>query len=384
MLQPRDTTSATNAVEPDGARPTSRSNDMGARGAGQGRGSGVLRRLSKGRGVARPTSAKTLGCLEKRQAATTNTLGARVREYQANHPIDLQAFKNAGPQDQLWEVYNEEAEVFDLDMVQGWKDTMDVFLVFAGLFSATVTAFLLQSASSLSDPTKINNYLLAELIAVQRAAANGTSMDSVDPSPYAPGDTTGEPVDVWVNALWILVLMAALMTALLAFLVKQWLQHYLSVVQGTQRDRALVRQYRFTALHTWKVSLIIDVLPIFLHVALFLFLLGLAVFFHRLHTHLSYLIIIGTGIAVVVYFCLNFLPLIYPDCTFKIPFWPAVYAEVRGWLAPLKEKNTRKTEQQQLEVNAANNKRGLVSDAQEWLSEISGYQPTQGAEAAAV
>ncbi|KAH9830358.1 uncharacterized protein C8Q71DRAFT_851345 [Rhodofomes roseus] len=205
------------------------------------------------------------------------------------------------------------------------------------------------SASALQDSTTINSYLLAELIAVQRAAANGASLANVDPSPYGPGDPTGEPTDVWVNALWISSLTIALSSALFAVLVKQWLQRYESVISGSQRERVLVRQYRFNGLRKWKVATIIDVLPIFLHVALFLFLAGLAVFFHPLNTDLSYLVIAVTGATLVIYTCVNFLPVIYPDCAFKTPisdrlslvlryarsrFEPSEFA--RGWLVRLR------------------------------------------------
>ncbi|KAH9830360.1 uncharacterized protein C8Q71DRAFT_842903 [Rhodofomes roseus] len=258
-------------------------------------------------------------------------------------------FQGAGPRARIWQVYGDEADEFDSDMIGRWKDSINVFLVFVGLFSGTVTSFLLHSASALQDPTTINSYLLAELIAVQRAAANGASLANVDPSPYGPGDPTGKPTDVWVNALWISSLTIAVSSALFAALVKQWLQRYESVISGSQRERVLVRQYRFNGLRKWKVATIIDVLPIFLQVAVFLFLAGLAVFYHPLNADLSYLVIAFAGATLLIYTCVNFLPVIYPDCVFKTPisehlsivlryarsrFVPSRFA--RGWLVRLR------------------------------------------------
>lgn len=203
-------------------------------------------------------------------------------------------------------------------MVSGWKDTLDVFLVFVRLaftildplFSAVITSFLIQSSTALQDPTTINNYLLAQLIAIQRAAASESSVDDIAASPYAPGDSTGQPSDFWVNGLWIASLTIALSSALFAVLVKQWLQHYVSVVSGSQRDWVLARQYRFLRLWKWQVPLIIDVLPILLHLALFLFLAGLAVFFEPLHVGLFVAI---TGATFCLYVSFNALPLFFPD-----------------------------------------------------------------------
>ncbi|TFY56045.1 hypothetical protein EVJ58_g7877, partial [Rhodofomes roseus] len=235
-------------------------------------------------------------------------------------------FQGAGPRARIWQVYGDEADEFDSDMIGRWKDSINVFLVFVGLFSGTVTSFLLHSASALQDPTTINSYLLAELIAVQRAAANGASLANVDPSPYGPGEPTGKPTDVLGQR-----------------------SMDLKPNDCGVRERVLVRQYRFNGLRKWKVATIIDVLPIFLQVAVFLFLAGLAVFFHPLNADLSYLVIAFAGATLVIYTCVNFLPVIYPDCVFKTPisehlsivlryarsrFVPSRFA--RGWLVRLR------------------------------------------------
>ena len=62
-----------------------------------------------------------------------------------------------------------------------------------------------------------------------------------------------------------------------------------------------------------NITVIVALLPIVLHLALFLFLCGLAVFFRSLHTGLSYIVITLLGVTIITYATFNCLPLIYPD-----------------------------------------------------------------------
>ncbi|EEB99793.1 hypothetical protein MPER_00435, partial [Moniliophthora perniciosa FA553] len=53
-------------------------------------------------------------------------------------------------------------------MVKGWRDDIDTLLVFAGLFSAVVTAFAIESYQWLDeDPADTTVALLTQLILVQ-------------------------------------------------------------------------------------------------------------------------------------------------------------------------------------------------------------------------
>ncbi|TDL18081.1 hypothetical protein BD410DRAFT_728922, partial [Rickenella mellea] len=54
------------------------------------------------------------------------------------------------PSDQLWSLYVSKAEKFDRALVESWKGDMDGILIFAGLFSASVTAFIMESYKKLS------------------------------------------------------------------------------------------------------------------------------------------------------------------------------------------------------------------------------------------
>ncbi|KAJ6481605.1 hypothetical protein DFH09DRAFT_950512, partial [Mycena vulgaris] len=134
----------------------------------------------------------------------------------------------------VWLVYNEESAIFDNDMVIESSDNLDILLVFAGLFSGVLTTFVAQTSQALSpDNSAISNSILLELVALQRAQANGTSFDSV---PIADTSFTVAGTDLWVNGLWFTSLILSLSTALLAVLAKQWLRQYCSATRGRFRD----------------------------------------------------------------------------------------------------------------------------------------------------
>ncbi|KAI5832696.1 hypothetical protein K523DRAFT_234632, partial [Schizophyllum commune Tattone D] len=181
----------------------------------------------------------------------------------------------AGENARVWRVYLEESGQFDDEMIREFRDMLDVHLVFAALFSAVVSTFVVQTSQALQpDYGRVSASLLLELVALHRAK----SPDDVAPSEISLESLFYTTSDVWVNALWFTTLALSLATVLIAALVKQWLQEYVKTSAGPPRKRALVRHIRFTALVRWKVSFIIGLVPLLLHVSLALFFAGLAVF----------------------------------------------------------------------------------------------------------
>ncbi|KIK59939.1 hypothetical protein GYMLUDRAFT_1000336, partial [Collybiopsis luxurians FD-317 M1] len=84
--------------------------------------------------------------------------------------------------------------------------------------------------------------------------------------------------DLWINGLFFASLSLSLATALLSVLVKQWLQAYSSISSGNAKERAVIRQFRFSGLEKWKVPEIIGILPLILHASLALFFVGLSLY----------------------------------------------------------------------------------------------------------
>ncbi|KAK0476757.1 hypothetical protein IW261DRAFT_1367554, partial [Armillaria novae-zelandiae] len=201
--------------------------------------------------------------------------GSDPFDYEQKFPEDKQ-YEEMGPTARVWRTYLEECAAFDIEMVEGWRDGLDVLLVFAGLFSAVVTTFVAQTSQSLQvDYGQVTASLLIELISVQRFAANGSLVNDVPPSDLAFRPST---YDSWVNGLWFMSLSLSLATALFAVLTKQWIHQYMSVPSGTPRDKCRVRQFRYMGLQQWRVAFIIGLLPVLMSTSLAVFLVGLVLF----------------------------------------------------------------------------------------------------------
>ncbi|TDL19744.1 hypothetical protein BD410DRAFT_874078, partial [Rickenella mellea] len=120
----------------------------------------------------------------------------------------------------IWLPYLELAEKYDKDLVHNWRDDMDSLLIFAALFSASVTAFVIESYNSLvQDPGEVT---ISVLLQISQQIANGThAVAAVRPS-FQPAT-----IDVAINILWFLSLAFSLACALAAVLVRQWARQYL-------------------------------------------------------------------------------------------------------------------------------------------------------------
>ncbi|KAL1733737.1 hypothetical protein EV714DRAFT_203665 [Schizophyllum commune] len=242
----------------------------------------------------------------------------------------------------VWSVYNDEAQIVDGEMVKGLNGTLDVLLVFAGLFSAVVTTFVVQSSQALGpDYAQITASLMYELVQIQRATASGTSRD-VPMSSLTFDSGTTQTTDLWVNGLWLTSLMFALLTALVSVLAKQWIQYYSSLSGGSPRDRAHLRQYRFKGFERWKVRAIIGFLPVLLTVALLLFFAGLVVYVLPMDLTIS-LAIIGFSAAIILaYALMTIMPIFITHCAYKTPLADYMIiighaVKIYGFIAPLEQ-----------------------------------------------
>ncbi|KAF9033229.1 hypothetical protein BDZ89DRAFT_947805, partial [Hymenopellis radicata] len=200
-------------------------------------------------------------------------------DYEKKFPEDPY-FQETAPNARLWRTYVEEAAAFDEVMVGQSREGLDVMLVFAGLFSAVVTSFLVQVSQNLkADFSEMSVLLLYDIASIQLSMAGGASITNITNLSINPAQKfTPDAIDVWINGLWVVSLTAALVVALAAVLVKQWLHHYVSLPSGTAGLRSHVRQFRFMGLERWRVRVIIGMLPIIMHVSLMLFLGGLCLF----------------------------------------------------------------------------------------------------------
>ncbi|KAH7101889.1 hypothetical protein BKA62DRAFT_701726 [Auriculariales sp. MPI-PUGE-AT-0066] len=222
----------------------------------------------------------------------------------------------------VWRIYQERAGERDEDLIEGWKETLDVLLVFAGLFSAVCTGFILESHRRLEPDW--------EEITARSAYAQWASTHGGPPlrtNPTSPDHFVATRDVTATNWLWFLSLSLSLLVSLLAILSKQWISQYRSRMRAhvASHKRWVWRHHASSrGLSHWKLDMIISTLPILLHIALFLFLVGLVTFILPLNPYLSYFLaamcLFGfTGYIVVTLI----LPLIYGDCPMSTPLLDA-------------------------------------------------------------
>ncbi|KAK7434385.1 hypothetical protein VKT23_020230 [Stygiomarasmius scandens] len=223
----------------------------------------------------------------------------------------------------VWKVYLDEAENYDDDMLKGFRDTIDSLLVFAALFSAVVTTFVIKTIEALEPDfdqitAQVTATFMKEQIQILRAAGNVTAINSI---PNSTIDLNGvsSSKDLWINGFLFASLSLSLATALISVLVKQWLQAYASLSSGNAKERAMIRQFRFSGFEKWGMQGIIGGLPLILHASLGLFLVGLALYVSQLHSSLCWIVVVITLLSFIMYLGSIILPLIWIECPYRIP-----------------------------------------------------------------
>ncbi|OBZ67020.1 hypothetical protein A0H81_13039 [Grifola frondosa] len=230
----------------------------------------------------------------------------------------------------------------DKSRLQGWKEEIDMLLVFAGLFSAVLTAFNVQSYQLLQpDPTDITIALLMQIsVQLNSFTVNPSFINSTYPGhPALQSTFVAPPYAVRINILWFASLICSLASASISILVKQWLNQYSYGLIGAShsRETARLRQYRYDSLVKWQVLGILRLLPLLLQVSLALFLLGLVDLLWNIHHAVA---IVATVLIAVLLLFSTFtiiLPSFSRDCFYKSPqalgFFLLVQQVLRMWRA---------------------------------------------------
>ncbi|KIJ53081.1 hypothetical protein M422DRAFT_155585, partial [Sphaerobolus stellatus SS14] len=119
----------------------------------------------------------------------------------------------------FWTEYERVAKQTDEEFLERYNGDLDVQLIFAGLFSAVSSTFIVQMEGALQpDPNTTTNALLAFLI---QQTGNGTLPPIVVQAALQPWDGPGSSV-LWTQSLAYLSLGFSLLAGFGAVLGKQW------------------------------------------------------------------------------------------------------------------------------------------------------------------
>ncbi|KAJ6550327.1 hypothetical protein B0H19DRAFT_1265158 [Mycena capillaripes] len=208
----------------------------------------------------------------------------------------------------FWTEYKTLADEFDKELQRKYGGDLDTSLIFAGLFSAISSAFIIQIQPELQpDPTQaLLTFLLQNM--------TGVAVPALQMS-----QPTGPPkIVVIAQGILFVSLLSTLLVALLAVLGKQWLLHYDSVGErGTITERGLERQRKFDGMRRWKFDLIMQIFPLLLQFSLFLFAAALSIYLWTIHHGIAALVLTLTGLGFVFYTLMVISAVVSPDSPFQ-------------------------------------------------------------------
>ncbi|KAI9507956.1 hypothetical protein F5148DRAFT_948672, partial [Russula earlei] len=226
-----------------------------------------------------------------------------------------------------WTIYSEEAISHDRSLVESWKDQLNGLIIFAGLYSATVTAFLAESYKTLTpNPMEVNAYytrqsveLLAQISA--QLAASGSPVPSTVSLPPPLPDFHAAKSDVRVNIFWSVSLVFSLVATLLATLVQLWIRDYMNVFQRYKHPlkRGRIRQFLYEGSERWYMPVIFDATPALLHISLFLFFIGLVDFLFNINSSTATATITTIIICTILYLWSGIAPSLDAQSPYQNP-----------------------------------------------------------------
>ncbi|KAF5328262.1 hypothetical protein D9619_013373 [Psilocybe cf. subviscida] len=187
----------------------------------------------------------------------------------------------------------------DSKQCNAWKEEVQNILILAGLFSAVVTAFVIESYRTLQFDPNDQIISLLSRIADQMNTPNGDTShtaSSATISGFRPS-----PPHIRINILWFISLVLSLAVALIGIITLQWLrehQRYDDSMDVTQRFA--IFNARSDGLKRWHVPQIFAGLPLLLQAALALFFFGLIEFLFTIRIDVA--IPVAAAVAIPILF----------------------------------------------------------------------------------
>ncbi|KAJ7092275.1 hypothetical protein B0H15DRAFT_905651, partial [Mycena belliarum] len=242
-------------------------------------------------------------------------------QFRAQHKITYSKAESEQTSAKLWSIYIDEAQRYDTALVESWKADMEGMLIFSGLFSASLTAFLIESYRTLqNDSATMTVQLLSGISQQLTAMATNTTM----PSLLTTQNEVFQPAltSVICNTLWFISLCLSITCALLATLVEQWAREFLHKTEKRPSPirRARVFSFLYFGVRRFGMHGVVDLIPLLLHVSLILFLAGLIAFLVPINWVMVVLIGVFLGVFLMLYSVLTLLPLVTLDSPYHTPF----------------------------------------------------------------
>ncbi|KAF8179909.1 hypothetical protein BJ912DRAFT_1062706 [Pholiota molesta] len=218
-----------------------------------------------------PAMSENKPSILKENRRTPDKLPAKEASAMPLDPDNPYFFEHAYPKPDgdLWEILLKPELEADTTRCDAWKDEVQNLLIFAGLFSAVVTTFIIESYKFLQpDPN-------ATIVGLLFHIANSLNNTSPLPPSFVPVPFSPTSSSVRINIFWFISLILSLTTVLVGTISLQWLREHQSYPDVSFKEKLAIFHMRSEALDVWRVPQIFSALPVLLQAALALFLIGL-------------------------------------------------------------------------------------------------------------
>lgn len=216
---------------------------------------------------------------------------------------------------EFYNKFQRQADDYDNDFVKKYDDDLNTTLIFAGLFSAVASAFIIDVESSLQPDYTQFSYTLLTIIANVSLGQPPTDLSNLFPQWTGP-----DPAIIHVQAILYSSLAASLLSALIAMLGKQWLNRYSQdELRGSIIDRGRHRQRKINGMVTWHFDLVMECLPIMLQLALLLLGYALSNYLFTIDHAVAGVIIGFTSFGVLFYLLIVSAATLSYNCPFQTP-----------------------------------------------------------------
>ncbi|KDR71743.1 hypothetical protein GALMADRAFT_143541 [Galerina marginata CBS 339.88] len=210
------------------------------------------------------------------------------------------------PQGDPWNVLLKPLLEKDKIKCNGWKEEVQNLLIFAGLFSAVVTAFVVESYKSLrQDP---NDAIVGLLSHIASRLDNLQLNETAAPLSFPSSSFTPTPSSIRVNIFWFLSLILSLTTVLVGIVSLQWLREYQSYPGLSPKDTHAIFRMRSEGMDRWYVWNVFVALPLLLQAALVLFLGGIIDFLLALESNVAAPVAVVVGTTLLFLIATTVLP----------------------------------------------------------------------------
>ncbi|KAI0691117.1 hypothetical protein BC835DRAFT_133037 [Cytidiella melzeri] len=248
-----------------------------------------------------------------------------------DHPASKEEYDGVLSDDintSAWSAMSSIIHEVDERKIKGYKEDIDTFLVFAGLFSAVLSAFLVESYQGLQqDPMEVMVALMQQVaLQTYSYSLNAGFLNSTVPPLSQQTLFAFQPSvnAVRVNVLWFASLTLSLISASFGILVKQWLREYLAGDYTSPQARLRVRHYRNPGLDNWKVFEIAAILPLLLQLSLALFFIGLCIFTADVHSTIGHTTLPLVAAWGFLFVASAIAPAFSPRCPYKTTLFKSI------------------------------------------------------------